>query len=100
LKRGESVVFRAAVVPEPKNTFDPHAVAIHVHRGGQIGYLSREDAAEYKAVTAALIAEKAVGLCRARLIGGTATKPSIGVMLDLADPSTLLACISPTDSPF
>jgi hypothetical protein len=100
LKRGESVVFTAAVVPEPANSFDPLAVAVHVHRGGQVGYLSREDAAEYKAVTAALIAENAVGLCPARLIGGTITKPSIGVMLDLADPSTLLACIGPIDSPF
>jgi hypothetical protein len=100
LKSGETVVFTAAIVPEPQNSFDPQALAVYVYRGGQVGYLSREDAAEYKDVTAALIAGKLVGLCSARLIGGTAAKPSIGVTLDLAEPATLLACIAPNESIF
>lgn len=100
LSKGETVIFTAAIVPEPKNSFDPNAVAVYVKGGGMVGYLSREDAVEYKPVTEALIAAKAVGLCRARLIGGTAGKPSIGVMLDLAEAATLLPCIAPSDAPF
>jgi hypothetical protein len=100
LSKGEAVIFTAAIVPEPNNSFDPNAVAVYVQGGGPVGYLSREDAVEYKPVTEALIAAKAVGLCRARLIGGTGAKPSIGVMLDLPELSTLLPCIAPTDSPF
>ena len=100
LKQEEFVIFTAAVVPEPTNSFDSNAVAIYIHRGGHVGYLTREDAVEYKPVCEALIAQKAIGLCRARLIGGTTNKPSIGVMLDLAEPATLLDTIAPTDSPF
>ena len=100
LTHGESVVFTAAVVPEPKNSFDPNAIAIYVHGGGQVGYLAREDALELKAVSQALLAQKSIGLCRARLIGGTENKPSIGVMLDLADCQTLLDHISPAGAPF
>ena len=83
-----------------RRSYDPNASAVFAHGGGQIGYLSREDAVEYKAVSAALISQNAVGLCRARLIGGTDGKPSIGVMLDLAEPQTLLQSLAPSDAPF
>jgi hypothetical protein len=39
-----------------------------------------------------------VGICRARLIGGSEGKPSFGVMIDLTDPDSLLARL--TTQPF
>jgi hypothetical protein len=61
--------------------------------------LSHEDAVEYREVAKVLSSRNAVGLCRARLIGGTAAKPSIGVALDLADPATILGAITGADQP-
>ena len=100
LKRsaGEEVFFAAALVPEPTNRYDPNAIKVHIQGGAHIGYLSAEDAVEYRDVSKFLIEQKAVGLCRAKLIGGTPGKPSIGVVLDVADPATILAAITPPDS--
>ena len=98
--RDEHVIFTAALVPDPKNEYDPDAIKLYISGGARVGYLSREDAAEYREVAKALLSRKAIGLCRARLIGGTAAKPSIGVALDLADPATLLAAITGAEQPF
>jgi hypothetical protein len=95
---GEEVFFTAALVPEPTNRYDPNAVKVHIQGGAHVGYLSAEDAAEYRDVTKFLIEQKAIGLCRAKLIGGTPGKPSIGVVLDVADSATVLAAITPSDS--
>jgi hypothetical protein len=99
--RGEFVSFAAALVPDPKNVYDPNAIGVYIAQGGpRVGYLSREDAVDYGAVGRALTTCKAIGLCRAKLIGGTSEKPSIGVVLDLADPETTLAAITGTVQPF
>ena len=37
----------------------------------QVGFLSHEDAAAYSATTELLVGTKAIGFCRARVIGGT-----------------------------
>jgi hypothetical protein len=39
--------FRAALLREPGNEHDPNAIAVYAASGGQIGYLSREDALKY-----------------------------------------------------
>jgi hypothetical protein len=98
--RGEQVVFTAALLPDPKNPYDENAIGVHISGGARVGYLSRGDAVEYRDVGRFLTKEKAVGLCRARLIGGTPDKPSIGVVLGLADPETTLATLTGIDQPF
>lgn len=99
--RGEAVFFIAALVPDPKNAYDPDAIGVYISQGGpRVGYLSRDDAAQYREVGHALMARKAIGTCRAKLIGGSADKPSIGVALDLADPAETLAAIAGEVQPF
>jgi hypothetical protein len=96
----QPVIFTAALVPDPKNEYDPDAIRIYISGGPRVVYLSRDDAADYRDVGKALSARKAVGLCRAKLIGGTAAKPSIGVVLDLADPAATLVAITGNVQPF
>jgi len=87
--------FRAALVAEPENPYDPNAVAV-VSQSGKFGYLARETAAEYREVfreIARLGYEG--GACEAYLTGGTVEKPSLGVVLRLADPAT---CAGALDS--
>jgi hypothetical protein len=98
--RGEYVAFTAALVPEPQNAYDPNAIAVYISGGTRVGYLSREDAEEYREVAKRLTALKAVGLCQAKLIGGTPDKPSIGVVLDVAYPGSTLAALMGNDQPF
>jgi HIRAN domain-containing protein len=99
---GDAIVFTAALVPDPANVHDANAVQVHIHKGSQVGFLSREDAAAYAATTRLLMSAKAIGLCRARVIGGTAGKPSLGVQLDLGEPTVvhlaLLEAISPSET--
>jgi hypothetical protein len=90
-RRNETVIFRAALVPEPNNPYDPNAIAVYIEGGAQIGYLAKEDAVDYRELARHLIERRAVGLCRAKLIGGIPDKPSVGVVLDLADPPSVLA---------
>jgi hypothetical protein len=92
-QRGEDVVFTAVLVPDPDNPHDSNAVRVNIHNGAHVGYLSREDAVSYRASIEILIARHDVGLCRAKLIGGILDKPSIGVVLDLADPATVLSSL-------
>lgn len=99
-KRGEEVAFTAVLVPESDNPKDPNAVAVHINGGAQVGYLSADDAVVYKIVFDALTTAGRIGACRAKLIGGTKGKPSIGVVLDLEDPRTLLQRIAGESQPF
>ena len=83
-KKRERVEFRVVLIPELDNKYDPQAVAIHADQGGIIGYLSREEAAEYQPAIIAMKKTKSrYPACRAVLIGGYEGKPSIGVVLDL-----------------
>jgi HIRAN domain len=84
------VTFTAALNAEPTNPHDAQAIRVDIQNGAQVGYLSREDAEWYQPVFAALAAQHLTGVVRAKLIGGVADKPSIGVMLDLRDQSELL----------
>jgi hypothetical protein len=85
------VNFLVELVPEPTNPVDANAIRVDVLGGVQVGYLAREDAAAYRLVLAAVGPTGKKAVCRAKLIGGTSEKPSIGVMIDLLDPGALLA---------
>ena len=50
--------------------------------------------------TDALAAQRVQGIARAKLIGGTTSKPSIGVVLDVLEPTELLAAFTPHGQPF
>jgi len=95
-ERYEQVHFTVVLRAEPDNEYDPNAIAVHIQSGGaMVGYLAREDAEAYQQVFLALAECRKSAVCRARLIGGTATKPSFGVMIDLDAPATLLERVSP-----
>ena len=68
----------AKLVPEPDNPFDRSAVMVEID-GMTVGYLTRSAAREYQRRLLALAAPLEVP---AKLIGGTADKPSFGVLLD------------------
>ena len=90
---------RPVLIPEPANPHDPNAVRVHIHAGALVGYLSRDDALAYQPVTQVLVAQHAAGICRAKLIGGTPNKPSIGVTLNLASPEEILPVIRQDEQP-
>jgi len=90
-RRDEPVHFLVALIPEPTNPYDANAIRVDILRGDQVGYLARDDAAAYGLVLTAVTAAGKLGVCRAKLIGGTAGKPSLGVVIDLGDPHVLLA---------
>lgn len=83
--------FLVALIPEPTNPYDPNAIRVDVLRGSQAGYLAREDAVAYRLAMDAVQSSGKQGVCRAKLIGGTPAKPSFGVVIDLLDPTALLA---------
>jgi hypothetical protein len=89
--RDSRPTFTAVLVPEPDNPYDSNAVAVH-SSVGKLGHLSRESAAEYREVFDEVIQlGYDGGACDAYLTGGEPDKPSFGVVLQLADPSTCLA---------
>lgn len=95
----------AALVPEPENAFDANAVVVQID-SATVGYLSRGDARRYQKRLLLLASPMEVP---AKLIGGTADKPSFGVLLDcreveaLPKPKTVRkkkVAVDPTDQPF
>jgi hypothetical protein len=99
-RQDEEVIFTAALIPELTNPYDPNAVKIYAKGAGHVGYLSRDDAAAFRPVSQFLDKQHAAGLCRARLVGGTDDKPSIGVILDLKDVTDILAELPVDPQPF
>jgi hypothetical protein len=99
-ERGDNVSFIVELIPEPDNPYDAHAVKVVIQGGEQAGYLSREDADDYRTVMKALSETGKKGLCRAKLIGGTDDKPTFGVIIDLEAPEKLLVLITPGGQPF
>jgi HIRAN domain len=93
LQRGEQVTFKAALAPEPTNPVDSNAIMVSIQDGPQVGYLQRDDAIRHQPVFAALAARHLRGVVRAKLVGGVAGKPSIGVVLDLNQPVDLLGIL-------
>ena len=83
LRRSGEVVFTATLIPEPMNEYDSNAVRVCAPDGSHVGYLSALDAADYGTVFKLLSGAGQTGTCRAKLIGGTRSKPNIGVLLDL-----------------
>jgi hypothetical protein len=86
-ERGDEVVFRAWLVPEPGNIYDPNAVAVLLDDGKRVGYLAREWAAEYIAPLQELCNSGLAPHCRAKLTGGHGDKTHFGVVLDVRDPN-------------
>jgi hypothetical protein len=82
--------FMAVLMREPTNAFDPNAIRVVAEGADTIGYLSREDAIYYAPVFKLLARHDRVGMCRARLTGGTDEKPNFGVLLNLRDVGELL----------
>lgn len=78
-EQGDEVRFRAELRLEPENVDDPDAVAVHVVGGALIGYVPRDEAAEFNAV---LRRQPAPVVCEAFLVGGTPGKPFIGAVLE------------------
>jgi HIRAN domain-containing protein len=82
--------FRAALLPEPTNEYDPNAIAVHAVGVGLVGYLDRETALDFAPVFEELARQGyAVGSCPAMLMGGTSGK-SWGVVLCLSSPEAVL----------
>jgi len=79
----------AVLRPEPTNRFDPNAVAIYIQER-LVGYLSREDAVEFKPILTQLTLRGEVGTCDAVIVGGwdrgSRGKGSYGVKLSLSRP--------------
>jgi HIRAN domain len=78
--------FPVALMREPDNPHDEHAVAV-MSDFGRIGYLPRDDARRYGPTLRVLQREGYAGAsCRALLNGGTRDRPSVGVTLCVAYP--------------
>lgn len=78
--------FSVALVAEPENPYDEHAVAV-MSEAGRVGYLPREDARRFGPTLRALQRAGYDGAaCRALLNGGTRDKPSFGITLCIAYP--------------
>jgi hypothetical protein len=87
--------FRAVLVREPDNPYDPEAIAVHAQGGGLLGYLRREDARRYAQVFRSL--EKRgfeAAACPAMLMGGGA---SYGVVLAISAPGYVLNDLTADD---
>lgn len=85
--------FTAALVPERDNPYDKNAIAVYSPEG-KIGYLSRENALDFKNLFAE-IGQRGFqgGACTAYLTGGESGKPLFGAVLRLADPHVCLASL-------
>jgi hypothetical protein len=70
--------FIALLVAEPTNPYDSSAIRVCSQAGKTIGYLSRENAVEYREVFALLASHNHAGACRAKLIGAARDKPTLG----------------------
>jgi len=82
---------RVLLHPEPENPHDANAVAVKTFEGETLGYLTREDAPRYQQTLLALRERGQTGICSARLVGGDATRPAIGIWLDLEPPTVVAA---------
>jgi hypothetical protein len=88
----------ATLVREPGNPYDRNAISVRI-RGLVVGYLTRDDATRFQAVTDWLADKGQVIACQARLIGGwdrgMDDRGSIGCMLHIGSPGeTLLTLVA------
>jgi hypothetical protein len=79
----------AALIREPHNEYDRHAVAVQID-AQKVGYLSRDDARAYGLLLERLASEGCVGACDAEIRGGWnrggGDEGHFGVVLFLAPP--------------
>lgn len=81
-------VIRVLLVPEPRNPFDSNAVLVRAERGGPVGYLPRDIAAQLQRPLVTFAAKHRCPVaCLGRLYGGDESRPHIGLWLDLDVPS-------------
>lgn len=78
--------FPVALIPEPDNPYDEHAIAV-ISEFGHVGYLPREDAERYS-LTMRFLRRDGYdgGTCSALLNGGSRDRPSFGVTLCVGYP--------------
>ena len=88
---GQEVIFDACLLPEASNPYDANAILIVDAQQRQVGYLPRNDAAEFKPYVDALLRVGRFLSCPARLTGGEPGKPFLGVTLSLPDPEVIVA---------
>lgn len=84
------IKFDILLIPEPENLYDRNAVALYSGSLQKLGYLSRENAAKYKQVFRKLKEMGRTGTAKAAIVGGTKTKPSIGLIVDLLGPREII----------
>jgi hypothetical protein len=83
----------AALVPEPENPADRNAIAVQIE-GKKVGYLSRQDAAAYRALAQRLRDFEAIGICAGEIRGGwkrAGDEGYFGVILTLAPAEAIIA---------
>jgi hypothetical protein len=83
----------AALLPEPDNSYDEHAVQVFVENR-LVGYINREDAADYSPVLQTMLRKiKATGACDALIVGGWdrggGDTGHFGMWLNLASAETI-----------
>ena len=89
----------AALVPEPSNPHDAHAVAVYADCRGthlHVGYLSRGDALDYQGAVRKAADMGYTIVCQAHIAGreqGSET-PNLGIFLDLPTPEGAVAELS------
>jgi hypothetical protein len=93
----------AALIPEPENPYDEHAICIRIG-GRRVGYLDQDDARSYGPAVRLAAAHGRLLAVEARLSsarnGGGERSPSIAVTLRLGTPGeTLLAVRDAADDP-
>ncbi len=76
LMAGETVVLPVLVIPEPKNKYDPNAIAVHLEGFGKVGYFQKDTALEWVDVSRALVACNADGPAKDFSWAGTRTAPT------------------------
>ena len=83
---------RFALVAEPDNPHDPHAIAVHVEGGAKIGYLPREEAQRYGRLMDAVAARGRRPVTDGVILGGDADRDSLFVVwLHVQDPYEALS---------
>ncbi len=83
---------RFALVAEPENPHDPHAIAVRLESGETVGYLPREEAARYGRLMDAVAQRGRRPVTDGVILGGDATRDSLFVVwLHVQDPFERLA---------
>lgn len=78
------VVVAARLFLEDQNPYDRNAVRVEVD-GRTVGYLSREDAREYRRLLLGTGKPRAIGVCKARIRGGEGMLLGVALNIDLFD---------------